>query len=63
MFDGKSMLYGVSGVAIGTSVINYSNMLSRYIYIKEVNNSMQANKIISSYSIMSCVQDCNNLVF
>lgn len=57
-----AILYGASGVGIGTSLMNYRNILSRYFYLKELNNSMQANKIVSFDNMISSMQPYSNLV-
>lgn len=57
-----AMLYGASGIGIGTSLMSYSSALSRFAYLKEVHSSIQANKIISFYNTISCLQPYNNLL-
>ena len=57
-----ALLYGASGVGIGTSLISYTGVLSRYIYLKQVTRSIQANRIMSPYNTLSCMQFYTNLL-
>lgn len=48
-----AMLYGASGIGLGSSVMYYQKMLSRYIYIKEVIRSIQEGPITSSSNMVN----------
>jgi len=56
-----AILYGASGIGIGTSVVNCSNSLSKFLYISEIVNSINSNKIISDYNIVSSIENLSSL--
>lgn len=56
-----AILYGASGIGIGTSVMNCSNSLSKFIYIAEIFNSINSKKITSDENIVSSTENCSSL--
>lgn len=56
-----AMLYGASGIGIGSSVINCSNSFSKCIYIAEIFNSIHSKKTISCDNIVSSTENCSSL--
>lgn len=57
-----AVLYGASGIGIGTSVINCSNALSKFIYISEIFNSINSKRIISNGNRVSSTENCSSLL-
>jgi len=57
-----AMLYGASGIGIGNSVINCSNSLSKFIYISEIFNSINAKNIISDDNRVYSTHNCSSLL-
>ena len=57
-----ALLYGASGIGIGASLMSYHSLSSRYIYLKQINSSVQANKIASFDNVISCMRPDNKLL-
>nr|YP_010728616.1 hypothetical protein P6G74_pgp050 [Phymatolithon calcareum]WEA76918.1 hypothetical protein [Phymatolithon calcareum] len=57
-----AILYGASGVGIGTSVKNCPTFRKKLIYMQEVMNSMEKSKILSPSYYLSSIQNLNHLV-
>ena len=57
-----AMLYGASGVAIGTSLADCSSSLLKFAYLKETMASIQASKVMSPSNTISSIYTSSGLL-